>query len=84
VGGLELVEKAKRRLNQGPRSELLQTEQAVYEANRSSWPQDYEGEYVLIKRKTVYGFYDSADLALTAGCSRSGIGPLFVKRDLTT
>ncbi len=40
------------------------------------------GEYVLIKGDKVDGFYESRDEALTAGYSRFGIGPLFVKQVL--
>ena len=59
------------------RSASLSREQAVYEANLSRWLSDHEGEYVLIK---VDGFHESRDEALTAGYSRFGIGPLFLKQ----
>src|SRR5208337_1717345 len=66
----------------GPRIafSVLESEQAVYEANLSKWLSDHEGEYVLIKGDKVDGFYESRDEALTAGYSRFGIGPLFVKQ----
>ncbi len=78
-----MVEKAQRRPNQISRAASLNREQAVYEANLSRWLPDHEGEYVLIKGDTVDGFYDSRDEALTAGYSRFGIGPLFVKQVLS-
>jgi len=62
----------------------LHREQAVYEANLSRWLPEHEGEYVLIKGDTIDGFYESRDEALTAGYSRFGIGPLFVKQVLTS
>jgi hypothetical protein len=79
-----MVEKAKRRPNQRSRAVSLNREQAVYEANLSQWLSDHEGEYVLIKGDTVDGFYESRDEALTAGYSRFGIGPLFVKQVLAS
>lgn len=75
-----MVEKAKRRPNRVSRAASLDREQAVYETNLSRWLSDHEGEYVLIKGDQVDGFYDSRDEALTAGYSRFGIGPLFVKQ----
>jgi hypothetical protein len=75
-----MVEKAKRRPNQGSRATSLNREQAIYEANLSRWLSEHEGEYVLIKGDQVHGFYESRDEALTAGYSRFGIGPLFVKQ----
>jgi hypothetical protein len=78
------VEKAKRHTARGSRAASLKREQAVYEANLPGWLSDHEGEYVLIKGSTVDGFYGSPDDALTAGYSRFGIGPLFVKQILPT
>jgi hypothetical protein len=75
-----MVEKVKLRPDQGSRATSLNREQAVYEANLSRWLSDHEGEYVLIKGDKVDGFYESRDEALTAGYSRFGIGPLFVKQ----
>jgi hypothetical protein len=76
-----MVEKAKRRPEEGSRAVSLNREQEVYEANLSRWLSDHhEGEYVLIKGDDVDGFYESRDEALTAGYSRFGIGPLFVKQ----
>jgi len=66
--------------SQGSRSASLSREHAVYEANLSRWLSDHEGEYVLIKGDKVDGFHESRDEALTAGYSRFGIGPLFVKQ----
>jgi hypothetical protein len=77
-----MVEKAKRRPNQGSPAASLNREQAVYEANLSRWLSDHEGDYVLIKGDKVDGFYESRDEALTAGYSRFGIGPHFVKQVL--
>jgi len=79
-----MIEKAKRRPNQRSRAVSLHREQAVYEANLSRWLPEHEGEYVLIKGDTIDGFYESRDEALTAGYSRFGIGPLFVKQVLTS
>jgi hypothetical protein len=75
-----MVEKARRRPAKGSRIASLNREHAVYEANLSEWLSDHEGQYVLIKSDIVDGFYESRDEALTAGYSRFGIGPLFVKR----
>jgi hypothetical protein len=75
-----MVEKARRRRVRGSRSASLNREQAVYEANLSEWLKSHEGEYVLIKGDQVDGFYGSRDVALTAGYSRFGIGPIFVKQ----
>jgi hypothetical protein len=80
VGGLDMVEKAKLRPNQGSRAASLNREQAVYESNLSRRLSDHEGEYVLIKDDQVGGFYESRDEALTAGYTRFGIGPLFLKQ----
>ena len=74
-----MAEKVRPRASQGMRSISLDREQAVYEANLSLWLSDHEGDYVLIKGDKVEGFYGSRDEALTAGYSRFGIGPLFVK-----
>ena len=79
-----MVEKAKRHTAQGSRALSLKREQAVYDANLSSWLSDHEGEYVLIRGNMVDGFYASRDDALSAGYSRFGIGPLFVKQVLAT
>ena len=65
-----------------PRSFTLRQEQAVFDAKLSAWLADHEGKHVLIKGKTVDGFYDSRDEALTAGYARFGIGPLLVKQIL--
>jgi hypothetical protein len=43
---------------------------------------DHEGKYVLIKGRTVDGFYQSRSEALTAGYARFGIGPLMAKQVL--
>jgi hypothetical protein len=75
-----MLEKANPRQSKGSRHVSLNREQAVYEANLAQWLSDHEGEYVLIKGDTVEGFYESRDEALTAGYSRFGIGPLFVKQ----
>ena len=75
-----MVEKARLRSDHGWRSASLNREQAVYEANLSAWLSDHEGEFVVIKGEEVDGFYESRDEALTAGYSRFGIGPLFVKQ----
>ncbi len=75
-----MVEKARIRSGQGLRPVSLAREQAVYEANLTGWLSGHEGEYVLIKGDQVAGFYESRDEALTAGYSRFGIGPLFVKQ----
>ena len=83
-GGINIMEKAKRRTTRRSQLLTLKREQAVYDANLSSWLLDHEGEYVLIKGKTVDGFYTSRDDALLAGYSRFGIGPLFVKQVLAT
>ena len=72
--------KVRQRANQVSRAVSLNREQAVYDANLSRWLPDHEGEYVLIKGDEVGGFYESRDEALTAGYSRFGIGPLFVKQ----
>ena len=79
-----MTENAKRRTPRGSRLLTLKREQAAYDANLSSWLTDHEGEYVLIKGKTVDGFYVSRDDALVAGYSRFGIGPLFVKQVMAT
>ena len=79
-----MMEKAKRRRSKASRGATLKRGQAVYEANLSAWLIDHEREYVLIKGNTVDGFYDSPDDALTAGYSRFGIRPLFVKQVLAT
>ena len=78
-----MAEKAKSRPNRRSLATSLRREQAVYESNVSQWLADHEGEYVLIKGEAVDGFYESRDEALTAGYSRFGIGPLFVKHVLT-
>jgi hypothetical protein len=75
-----MAEKARIPPDQRSGSTSLKREQAVYEANLSRWLSDHEGEYVLIKGDQVHGFYDSRDDALTAGYTRFGIGPLFVKQ----
>ena len=75
-----MVEKVRLRPVQGSRAASLNREQAIYLANLSRWLSDHEGEHVLIKGDTVGGFYESRDQALTAGYSRFGIGPLFVKQ----
>jgi hypothetical protein len=75
-----MVENAKLRRNQVSRAASLNREQAVYEANLSRWLSDHEREYILIKGDQVDGSYESRDEALTAGYSRFGIGPLFVKQ----
>lgn len=75
-----MVEKTRLRPDQGSRPASLKREQAVYEANLSRWLPEQEGKYVLIKGHEVDGFYESRDEALTAGYSRFGIGPLFVKQ----
>ncbi len=80
VGGLDMVEKARLRSDQGSRSASLNREQAVYDAKLSVWLSDHEGEFVVIKGEEVDGFYESRDEALAAGYSRFGIGPLFVKQ----
>jgi hypothetical protein len=77
-------EKSKLRPSQRSRRASLNRERAVSEANLSQWLTDHEGEYVLIKGETVDGFYKSRDEALTAGYSRFGIGPLFVKQVLSS
>ena len=59
--------KVKRSPAPRPRSLTLRQEQAVFDANLSAWLEDHEGKHVLIKGKTVDGFYDSRDEALTAG-----------------
>jgi hypothetical protein len=79
-----MTEKAKRRTTRGSQLLTLKREQAVFDANLSSWLSDHEGEYVLIKGEIVDGFYESRDDALVAGYSRFGIGPLFVKQVLAT
>ncbi len=76
------VEKANRRPPKRTRLFTLRREQAVFDANLSSWLTEHEGEYVLIKGKNVDGFYKSRDDALTAGYARFGIGPLLVKQVL--
>ena len=76
------VEKAKRRPPKRTALFTLRREQAVFDANLSSWLAEHEGEYVLIKGKTVDGFYKSAEEAVTAGYARFGIGPLMVKQIL--
>lgn len=75
-----MVEKFRLRPVQGSRQASLNREQAVFDANLSEWLSDHEGQYVLIKGDNVDGFYASRDEALTAGYSRFGIGPLFVKQ----
>jgi hypothetical protein len=79
-----MAEKAKSRPNRRSLATSLRREQAVYESNLSRWLSDHEGEFVLIKGEAVDGFYESRDDALTAGYSRFGIGPLFVKQILPT
>lgn len=76
------AEKAKRRPAKRTRLFTLTREQAVFDANLSTWLAEHEGEYVLIKGKTVDGFYKSRDDALTAGYARFGIVPLMVKQIL--
>ncbi len=75
-----MAEKARIRPDQRSGSMSLKREQSLYEASLSRWLSDHEGEYVLIKGDEVHGFYDSRDDALTAGYTRFGIGPLFVKQ----
>jgi hypothetical protein len=75
-----MAERARLRPSKGSQVATLSREQAIYEANLSRWLSDHEGEYVLIKGDKVDGFYESRDEALTAGYSRFGIGPLFVKQ----
>jgi hypothetical protein len=58
----------------------LRREQAVYEAHLPRWLQDHEGAHVLIKGGEIVGFYQTRDEALTAGYTRFGVVPLFVKQ----
>ncbi len=75
-----MVTKNRLRSDQRSRAPTLSREQAVYDANVTRWLKDHEGEYVLIKGENVEGFHGSRDEALTAGYTRFGIGPLFVKQ----
>ncbi len=77
-----MAEKVRSRQAKRSRPASLSREQAVYETNLSRWLADHEGKYVLIKGDTVEGFHGSRDEALTAGYSRFGIGPVFVKQVL--
>ncbi len=77
-----MAEWVRSRQAEGSRTASLSREQAVYKANLSRWLADHEGEYVLIKGDKVEGFHESRDKALTAGYSRFGIVPLFVKQVL--
>jgi hypothetical protein len=74
-----MAEKAKIRPGRRSRTDSLDREQTVYEANLSHWIPDHEGEYVLIKDDEVVGFYDTRDEALAAGYTQFGVVPLLVK-----
>ncbi len=80
AGGLDMVEKIRLGPDRVSRTLSLNREQAIYEANLTQWLANHEGQFVLIKGHQVDGFYESRDEALTAGYSRIGIGPLFVKQ----
>ncbi len=77
-----MAEKVRRRPEKAARVSSLDREQAVFDANLPRWLSDHEGEFVLIKGDTIDGFYQSRDEALTAGYTRFGIGPLFIKQVL--
>jgi hypothetical protein len=75
-----MAEKAKARPERRPRIVSLSREQAVYEAHLPRWLQEHDGAHVLIKGDEIVGFYQTRDEALTAGYTRFGVVPLFVKQ----
>jgi hypothetical protein len=60
--------------------EPLAQERAVYEANLEAWRKAHLGEYVLIKDRTVVGFYGSLEAAFDEGTRRFQLEPFFVKQ----
>jgi hypothetical protein len=82
--GLNMAEKMKTQRNQRSGQSSLEREQSVYAANQGRWVAEYAGKHVLIKGAEVVGFYESRDEALTAGYSRFGVCPLYVKQVLSS
>jgi hypothetical protein len=80
IGGLMMAEKAEAKRSQRSGATSLAREQALYETNQQRWILDHAGKHVLIRDVEVVGFYESRDEALTAGYSRFGVCPLFVKQ----
>ena len=57
----------------------LDQEQAVYLRNLKDWG-DRAGQFVLIRKEDVCGFYTSYDDALKAGYEKFGLEVFFVKQ----
>jgi hypothetical protein len=57
----------------------LAEEVRAYEAHLPGWA-DREGQFVLIKGRTIHGFYPRHEEALEAGYVQLGGGPFLVKQ----
>lgn len=65
------------------RAHNLVVELEFFEENRTKWLRFYDGKFVLIKGRTVYGFYDSHGNAYEVGVQHAwGLGPFLIKEVL--
>lgn len=60
---------------------MFEKELEIYKKNLTTWIEEGRGiKFVLIKGENVDGFYDTYDLALTAGYEKYKSPPFFVKQ----
>lgn len=61
----------------------LEDEKAWFEKNRAFIAQNYNGQWVVVKDKTIRGAYPNSAAAYTAGVSMFGTQPFLIKQALS-
>lgn len=64
------------------KSDILGVELKFFEQNRQRWCEQYKNKFVLIKKRTVYGFYDTGNDAYKAGIDILGNISFLIKQIL--
>jgi hypothetical protein len=60
----------------------LANELEYYETQKLEWLRQHSGDYVVVKGKSVLGFYTAFEAAYRAGASSYGIGADFLVKQI--
>ncbi len=62
------------------RNRILDDELRLFEQNKQEWLQSHAGEFAVISRSTVAGFYPNYEVAFQAGLRRFGAPDFLIKQ----
>lgn len=61
----------------------LAEELSLYDSNKSKWLESYEGQFVLINKKSVAGFFPTFEKAFEEGLGKFGIEAEFLIKQVS-